>query len=294
VRRLGFAILAVIVLTTAATAIAMPSRSAATPAQLLGRYAPVIVLAPGESFAPERVDGFLADSTLTAGSYDQTTCQAIGGPAALPCYAAADKAHAPVPAVYGAVFKSGGRTVLEYWFFYYFDIYTFTNPLAPVWQDHEGDWEAVAVVLDAKSKPLLVGTSRHCTGARRDWTKVRRRGDRPVIYVARGSHANYFAPGLPLIPNRCLPPQATALLEQYHVSLPEIVRVGRTIANEAVVPITATSPAWMKFTGAWGEAQYIQIPNRQAPLAYGTSPTGPAAHALWRRPLPTVLGWPRG
>ena len=79
------------------------------------------------------------------------------------------------------------------------------------------------------------------------------------------------------------------LLEQYHVSLPEIVRVGRTIANEAVLPITASSPGWMKFTGAWGEAQYIQIPTQQAPLAYGTSPTGPAAHALWRSPLPTVM-----
>jgi hypothetical protein len=282
-----------IALATAATAIATPARSAASPAQLLKRYAPVIVLTRGESFAPEPVDGFLADSTLAGGSYDQTTCQAVGGPAALPCYAAADKAHAAAPAVYGAVFKSGGRTVLEYWFFYYFDLYQFANPLGAVWQDHEGDWEAVAVVLDAKAKPLLVGTSRHCTGARRDWAKVRRRGDRPVIYVARGSHANYFAPGLPLIPNRCLPPQATALLNQYHVSLPEIVRAGRTITNEVVVPITATSPAWMTFSGAWGEAQYVQIPNQQAPFAYGTSPTGPAAHELWRRPLSTVLGWPR-
>ena len=293
-RRIGFVLLALLALVTAATAIAMPSRPAATPAQLLKRYAPVIVLAPGEPFVPEPVDGFIADSTLVGGGYDQTACQAVSGPAAVPCYAAADKAHAAAPAVYGAVFKSGGKTVLEYWFFYYFDIYAFTNPLAAVWQDHEGDWEAVAVVLDAKSKPLLVGTSRHCLGARRDWAKVRRRGDRPLIYVARGSHANYFAPGLPLIPNRCLPPEAKALLEQYHVSLPEIVRVGRTIANEAVLPITASSPDWMKFTGAWGEAQYIQIPTQQAPLAYGTSPSGPAAHALWRSPLPTVMSWPRG
>ena len=263
----------------------------ATPAQLLERFKPVIVLTPGEAFAPERVDGFIADSTVVGGSYDQTACKPIGGPAAQACYSAADKAHAEPPSVYGAVFKSGGKTVLEYWFFYYFDLYQFANPLAPVWQDHEGDWEAVAVVLGAKSAPLLVGTSRHCTGAQRAWAKVRRRGDRPVIYVARGSHANYFGPGLQFIPNRCLPPQAASLLDQYHVRLPDIVRVGRTIANETVVPITASSPSWMTFSGPWGEAQYVQIPN-QAPFAYGTSPTGPAFHDLWRRPLPTVLAWP--
>ena len=183
--------------------------------------------------------------------------------------------------------------MLEYWLFYYFDLYQFSNPTGSVWQDHEGDWEAVAVVLDAKSKPLLVGTSRHCAGARRDWTKVRRRGDRPVIYVALGSHANYFGPGQQPIATRCLPPEAAALLNQYQVTLTDNVRVGRTIANAAVAPITASSPSWMTFTGAWGEAQYVQVPN-QDPLAFGTSPTGPAFHDLWRRPLPTVLGWPRG
>ena len=198
----------------------------ATPAQLLERFKPVIVLTPGEAFAPERVDGFIADSTVVGGSYDQTSCKPNGGPAARACYSAADKSHAEPPSVYGAVFRSGGKTVLEYWFFYYFDLYQFANPLAPVWQDHEGDWEAVAVVLGAKSAPLLVGTSRHCAGAQRAWAKVRRRGDRPVIYVARGSHANYFGPGLQFIPNRCLPPQAASLLDRYHVRLPDIVRVG--------------------------------------------------------------------
>ncbi len=264
-----------------------------SPAQLLARYAPVIVLSARERFQPEQVDGFLADSTLAGESYDQTACQAIGGPAALPCYVSADRKHAEPPAIYGAAFRTGGRTVLEYWLFYYFDLYSFVNPLGAVWQDHEGDWEAVAVVLDAKAKPLLLGTSRHCTGARRDWARVRRRGDHPVVYVARGSHANYFGPGLPGIPTRCLPPQARALLQQYGVTLPDQVIPGRTIANAKVVPVTASSPSWMAFNGAWGEAQYIQIPN-QAPLAYGTSPTGPVSHALWRQPLSTVLGWPKG
>ncbi len=280
----------VIALAGAASATATTTQSST---QLLQRYAPVLVSSTRERFLPEQVDGFLADSTLVGGSYDQTACKAIGGPAALPCYVAADRKHAEPPAVYGAVFRSGGRTVLEYWLFYYFDLYSFANPLGAVWQDHEGDWEAVAVVLDVKAKPLLVGTSRHCTGARREWARVRRRGDRPVVYVALGSHANYFGPGLPGIPTRCLPPQARTLLEQYGVTLPDQVGVGRTIANAKVVLVTASLPSWMAFGGAWGEAQYVKTPN-QSPVAYGTSPTGPVSHALWRQPLSTVLGWPKG
>ena len=291
-RRLGRLGLCFAVLASTATALAAPTHTTAPP-KLLTRFAPVIVLSRGEAFAPEKVDGFIADSTLTAAGYDQSACQAVGGPAAEQCYIAADGGHAEPPSVYGAVFKAGGRTVLEYWFFYYFDLYRFADPIGSVWQDHESDWEAVAVVLDAKSMPLFVATSRHCSGARRGWANVRRRGNHPVIYVARGSHANYFGPGIKLIPNQCLPPQARALLDQYHVRLPDVVPAGRTIANEGVVPITATWPSWMTFTGPWGEAQYVKIPN-QAPFAYGTSPTGPASHDLWRRPLTTVLGWPRG
>ncbi len=291
-QRLGWSGLLVVVLLSAAAALAAPARPTA-PSKLLTRFAPVIVLTRGEAFAPEPVDGFIADSKLTASGYDQTACHAVGGPAAQPCYVAADKTHAAPPSVYGAVFRSAGRTVLEYWLFYYFDLYRLASPVGSVWQDHEGDWEAVAVVLDAISRPLLVGTSRHCVGARRDWANVQRRGEHPVVYVARGSHANYFGPGLHFIPNTCLPPQAKALLDQYHVQLPDIVRAGRTISGEAVVPVTPSSPSWMSFTGPWGEAQYIKVP-QQAPFAYGTSPTGPASHALWRAPLATVLGWPRG
>jgi hypothetical protein len=60
-----------------------------------------------------------------------------------------------------------------------------------------------------------------------------------------------------------------------------------------VLPVTATSPAWMAFAGAWGETQYMHFPNN-APFAYGLGPTGPAFHALWRKPVATVLGWPSG
>jgi hypothetical protein len=269
------------------------SAPAPTNAQLLARYAPILVLHPDERFQPEQVDAYLADADLVGGHYDQRLCKSVDGTAALDCYAAADAAHAQPPAVYGAVFRRGNRIALEYWLFYAFDLYSPTVPPGEIWQDHEADWEAVTVLLDAKQKPVLVGTSRHCGGARRDWARVPRRGTRPVVYVALGSHANYFAAGSMALDKRCWPEVALAVLKAYKVSLADHVAAGRTIADARVVPITATSPSWMSFAGAWGETQYVHFPNN-APFAYGLGPSGPAFHALWRQPVSTVLGWPRG
>ena len=269
------------------------SAPAPTLAQLLARYAPILVLHPGERFQPEAVDGYLADADLVAGHYDQRLCKSIDGTAALDCYASADAAHAQPPAVYGAVLRRGDRIALEYWLFYPFDLYSPTDPPGEIWQDHEADWEAVIVLLDAKRKPLLVGTSRHCSGARRDFSRVTRRGARPVVYVALGSHANYFAPGSIALEKRCWPPVALAVFKAYNAALVDRAAAGRTIAAARVVQVTATSPSWMTFAGAWGETQYVHFPNN-TPFAYGLGPRGPAFHALWRQPVSTVLSWPRG
>jgi hypothetical protein len=271
----------------------MAFASAPTPSQLLARYAPILVLHPAERFQPESVDGYLADSDLVAGHYDQRLCRSIDGTAALDCYANADAAHGQPPAVYGAVLRSGGRLVLEYWLFYPFDLYAPAGVTGDFWQDHEADWEAVTVLLDASRKPLLVGTSRHCGGARRPWSRVRKRGTRPVVYVALGSHANYFAPGAIPLDKGCWPDVALAVFKAYGVALVDQAATGKTISNAEVLPVTATSPSWMTFAGAWGETQYVHFPNN-TPFAYGLGPVGPAFHALWRRPAATVLGWPAG
>ena len=285
-----------VVATVVVCSFAGQAASAPTPtsAQLLARYAPILVLHPDERFQPEEVDGYLADADLVAGHYDQRLCKSIDGTAALDCYASADAAHAQSPAMYGAVFRRGNRIALEYWLFYAFDLFQIasTPPLDQFWQDHEADWEAVTVVLDGNQKPLYVGTSRHCGGARRDWARVQKRDRHPVVYVALGSHANYFTAGEPALDRSCWPKVALAIYDAYKVPLRDRVAVGATISPQ-VVPITATSPKWMTFSGAWGETQYVHFPNN-APFAFGLGPKGPAFHASWRKPVATVLGWPRG
>lgn len=281
------------------------------PATLLARYAPIVVLHPAERFSPVPVDGFIADSDLqqktdagwvkvdgplppggAALRLDQRYCQAIDGVSASQCYADAQDAHAAPPVVYGAVLRPKGRIVLEYWLWYAYDDYSPTVPAGEIWQVHEGDWEAVAVVLDASGKPLYVGYSEHSKGKRRDWGRVPKRGTHPFTYVALGSHANYFRSGeVPLDPRTIEPVLISVIAAEG--AAPVEHTGGGLVVHPRVVRVTATAPSWMQFAGSWGETGYVHFPNND-PLAAGTGPRGPAFHALWRTPLKTVLGWPKG
>ncbi|HSI96932.1 MAG TPA: hypothetical protein VK926_01090 [Gaiellaceae bacterium] len=296
---------------------ALPASASGQPgvpglASLLARHVPILVLHPQEQVRPVAVDGFLVDADLqqrTAAGWekveeplpagradlrlDQRTCRAIDGAPATPCYVAAQAVHGSSPVVYGAAFRRGNRIALQYWLWYPWNVYSPTVPPSDLWQVHEGDWEAVSVILGRSGKPLLVGLSRHCSGARREWPKVRKRGQRPLVHVALGSHANFFAPGAHPLDPRC--PNAPLLIEiirSYGARPVDHAGSGR-IVRPALIRVTASSPRWMAFAGTWGEDAYVRFPG-QDPLRYGAGPRGPAFHKQWRRPLAEVLGWPQG
>jgi hypothetical protein len=259
-------------------------------AALLARHAPVVVLHPDERSAPTGVEGFLADADLAGGRYDVRDCSARDGLAALQCYDDADEPAAPV--VYGALFRSSTGIALQYWLFHAFDLWSPLVPQSPdYWKLHEGDWEAVTVLLDAVGRPVEVGASRHCGGARRAWAKVERRGTRPVVYSALGSHALYFRPGRLAQEKRCWPKEALAVFDAYKVAVVDHAASGRAVSPR-VLTVSATSPAWMRFRGTFGESQYLHFP--QATFAFGAGPRGPAFHDLWRRPFALPRSWPRG
>ncbi len=287
------------------------SAAAPSPQTLLARHVPLVVLHPAERFQPVPVDGFVADSSFEQrqpdGSWapmpfvptpgapwrlNQRSCATRAGIAAVDCYAAADAAHQAQPTVYGAYFRRGDRVALQYWLFYPLNPYSPEVPPNPLFaQVHEGDWELVTVILDRAGKPRTAGYSRHCSGARREWKRVPKRGQRPLTYVALGSHANYFAPGSYPHDKRCWPEQARIVFENYGKPLRDFVGTGRTISPR-LVRVTATSPSWMTFAGAWGEDQIIFFP--QATFTYGLGPTGPAFKTVWKNPIGVPLSWPKG
>jgi hypothetical protein len=58
-----------------------------------------------------------------------------------------------------------------------------------------------------------------------------------------------------------------------------------------VESVTDVSPAWIHFPGFWGELEYFNAPPPIGTVPFGTSPVGPAFHAVWREPLATLAGW---
>jgi hypothetical protein len=61
---------------------------------------------------------------------------------------------------------------------------------------HEGDWEFVQLGCTdpAGDHPVLVTYSQHQNGSKREFWAASQEGGRPLVYVARHSHANYLAP----------------------------------------------------------------------------------------------------
>ena len=97
--------------------------------------------------------------------------------------------------VYGhARVDSQGRLWLQYWLFYYYNDYQLVGSILTGGK-HEGDWELVQLRLGRRRAPgarrLLPAQDRR----EPPWATTPKQGDTPLVYVARGSHANYFSAG---------------------------------------------------------------------------------------------------
>ena len=295
---------------------------ALSPTALLARYQPVTVLHPAEPFTPVEVEGFLADADLQArvlGAWSPVVprpgalpdasppewrldhaCSATTGVASIACYAASEAARRPPSVVYAAVRPAGNRIALQYWYWYSYNFWDGVLPATDdVWQAHEGDWEAVTVVLTRKGAPLFVGVSEHSCGKRRAWRAVPRwRSTHPVVHVAFGSHAGSFRARpwpVDLRPG-CYDQTGAALLRAALPAVLDFMGDGRRLGPRGtgttrIVRVTARTPAWMAYPGWWGEENVFHVGGRSF---FGDAPRGPAQHALWREPLKTPLAWPTG
>jgi hypothetical protein len=92
------------------------------------------------------------------------------------------------PTVYTHVthYDEEDEYAVQYWFLYLFN--DFLNK-------HEADWEQITIRLDASKQPIEAFYSSHEGGTRKLWGKVEQADGHPVVYVALGSHANYFTRG---------------------------------------------------------------------------------------------------
>jgi hypothetical protein len=295
--------------------------------QLLRTYQPVTHFDPQEAFGPTAVQSFIGDSALEqlvgghwvvadahpgpgalpeSGTFrlNQTACSPSAPIGGLACYRASWDAWDGGSVVYGRVAHLADATVLQYWYFYYDDVYSYLYPPSDfIWQGHEGDWEVVNVVLSADGEPVETAYSQHCLGQRRAWSATPRWGaTHPIVYVALGSHSNYFAPGTHQLNPACIPPPALSLLRQAGLPLPLDyafsggASAGPPQAADVVTTIHASdehSQAWLRFPGAWGEQQWFHA-SFYGTVPLGDSPVGPAFQDVWQDPLATIASWPNG
>ena len=167
--------------------------------------------------------------------------------------------------------EASGRTALQYWLFYYYN---------DSYNKHEGDWEMVTVVLDAEQQPEFVTVTAHHGGTRRLWENVHVVQDtHPAVYVARGSHANYF-----------VGPELYPITFQFFTR--RVSAYDRTGSEGPVIPQVVLIPSrqellanpdaypelhWLRFEGNWGE---------QAFQADFGGPVGPADKGeQWEKPV---------
>jgi hypothetical protein len=169
-----------------------------------------------------------------------------------------------------------GKLALQYWLFYSYNAW---NNL------HEGDWEMIQLVFDAadaraalETEPESIGYSQHEGAERADWGDDKLEvvdGERPVVYPAAGSHANFFDDSLHL-----------GSSGEQGVGCDD-TRGGHLEVDPRVVTIPSDAEAardaypWIGFEGRWGELQE----------AFFNGPTGPNLKRQWTEPIAWSEGW---
>jgi hypothetical protein len=166
--------------------------------------------------------------------------------------------------IHGAVRRDAqGRRWLQYWCFYYYNDYQLAGPLLTGGK-HEGDWEMVQIRLGAAEQPEEAVYAQHKGAERRAWRDVataQGAPQTPLVYVARGSHAAYFAPGTHW---------TGTWFDHADGKGPKIA--------PALTDLGDPAPPWVAWPGSWGDTKPTGAPLDTA------SPRGPARHAQWSDP----------
>jgi hypothetical protein len=158
---------------------------------------------------------------------------------------------------------------VQYWFLYFFNFRL---------NEHESDWEQVTVRLNGDKEPVDVYYSAHEGGNVKSWDAIESEGDHPVVYPARGSHANYFSPGRHRVKVACR--RVIGSIQSCLRGRRVLVDVtdGRGTALEAA-DYELTEMSGPVFIGSYGSGNYVVLTRRADILA------DPRTRGLWADPF---------
>jgi hypothetical protein len=169
-----------------------------------------------------------------------------------------------------------GKLALQYWFFYVFNDW---NNL------HEGDWEMIQLVFDARTaaealraSPVEVGYSQHEGAERAGWddSKLERiGGTHPVVHPADGSHANFYGEAL------YLGSSASEGVGCDDTRGPTVDVRPKVVTIPSNAAAARASYPWIAFQGRWGELH----------PAFFNGPEGPNLKEQWAHPIMWAENW---
>jgi hypothetical protein len=170
--------------------------------------------------------------------------------------------------IYGrSASDSEGRLWLQYWFFYFYNDFNLIGSLFGAGR-HEGDWEMIQLRLKEDGSPDYAAYAQHKHAEVRHWDQVDLAPgtERPIVYVARGSHASYFEPGL----------HSTGDWLEW--------ADGKRRSPRLELEVVDDDPKWqwLRWPGRWGDTQPGILPFD------ADSPVGPGLHGQWEDPLKLV------
>jgi hypothetical protein len=164
--------------------------------------------------------------------------------------------------MYGHAVEVGGDVWLQYWFWYFYNDYQLALGLGT----HEGDWEMVQLRIH-QGKPDVAVYTQHTSSQKRAWADVEKLAsdpNRPVVYVARGSHGAYFDPGFH-------PTDAWYDIADGKRPAP---------ADLALETVDDDAHAWLRWPGFWGDTK----PRDSTAIFDAFSPTSPGTRSAWTNP----------
>jgi RsiW-degrading membrane proteinase PrsW (M82 family) len=298
----------------------MPQRNADTPPppesdlELARQYTPVLYFHPAEVFRPQPVDVIVERARLrqtrrlwfdvnvlhrldvldlfhldTEESLFLDVWYGDDGSSAYTNYSAhrayyeavlSPEAGGPPIALYAHVVRDENpdHITVQYWALYFYNDW---------FNKHEGDWEMAQVILTVTGEPEWVVLSQHHGGTRRAWPSAPvEDGTHPVVYVALGSHANYFA-GDEIYPNgKDVGNRRIEIMDRtgsFSRVTPEVILLPDR-AGLSEDPGAWAGAEWLPFRGRWGEA---------AVQSDFGGPLGPADKGMkWEQPYTWGMAQP--
>ncbi|KAI8908644.1 hypothetical protein DFJ77DRAFT_125363 [Powellomyces hirtus] len=248
--------------------------------------------------SPSNLDQYPGGSTyLTSNDNPETNPAWQHG---LPPDAATQRSPSPATVVITPPQGPEGTVDVHYMFFYAFN--RGPKVLGRHYGSHVGDWESVTIRFAKAGTPSQMWYSQHSGGEAVAFSAVEKTRDgKPIVYVARGSHANYINNGVNGDHPYALPFGILKDITSNPAGGAKILDVAKNYRaycygpsssnrdTNVFTPAPSTDVqdvAWLNFRGRWGDKQYPKSDKRQYSFAgqwhYVDGPTGPVMKNLIR------------